>query len=517
MNAAQRDPAHPAFRCGKAELSYGALSERMQQLAAMLSELGVKPGARVGIYLNRCLETAIAIYGILQAGAVYVPLDPNAPASRTRYLLQDCDIQYLISHSSQTRGLAKIIEQPGKLQAIIGLDKDWPVTTISWDQVWTMPGNKLVPGRRIAQDLAYIMYTSGSTGSPKGIMHTHYSGLSYARLSADTYQLTSADRIGNHAPIFFDISTLGYFTAPLVGATTVIIPDAYTKMPASLSQLMEAEQLSVWYSVPLALIQLLQRGVLESRPNIDSLRWVLYGGEVFPPKYLRALMQAWPQARFCNVYGPAEVNQCTYFHLNEPPTEDVPIPLGQIWENTKMLVVDENDEEVSAGENGELLIRSATMMQGYWNRPDLTDNAFYRHRTASGLQETYYRTGDLVRTDEAGQLHFLGRRDHQIKTRGYRVELDAVEGLLTAQPAVKEAAVFPYKNSGGELMIKAAAVLHGKETLTEKDLLATLKANLPWYAVPQSIYIVENFPRTGSGKTDRPTLKKQLMADNPDS
>jgi amino acid adenylation domain-containing protein len=442
-------------------------------------------------------------------GAVYVPLDPNAPATRTRHLLQDCQIKCLISHTSQARSLAEVVAQPGALKAVIGLDMDWPVSTIAWKSVWEMPANRTFPGRTTAQDLAYIMYTSGSTGLPKGIMHTHYSGLSYARLSADTYQLQSTDRIGNHAPIFFDISTLGYFTAPLVGATTVIVPDAYTKMPASLSQLIEAEQLTVWYSVPLALIQLLQRGVLESR-DLTSLRWILYGGEVFPPKYLRSLMQHWPHARFCNVYGPAEVNQCTYYHLEAPPTGDDPIPLGQIWENTKMLLLNGEDQEVTGDAAGELLIRSATMMQGYWNRPDLTEKAFFRHLTPSGLPEVYYRTGDLIRMDELGRLQFMGRKDQQIKTRGYRVELDGVEGLLAAQAGVREAAVFPHQSADGEVVIMAAVILQPSQSITEKELMVILKGELPWYALPQSIFFVENFPRTGSGKTDRPALRQEL-------
>lgn len=509
LNAADRQPDHLAFRCGNQEISYSQLAGQMDQLAGLLIELGVQKGDRVGIYLNRCLETAIAVYGIMRAGAAYVPLDPYAPVQRTRWLLNNCGIRCLITQPSQKRTLRKIVENT-QLQYLIGLeDAELPIAAISWSQVFQRKAPSAISVRMTAHDLAYIMYTSGSTGAPKGIMHTHYSGLSYARLSAHTYSIIPEDRIGNHAPIYFDISTLGYFTAPLVGATTVIVPDAYTKLPASLSQLMEKEKLTIWYSVPLALVQLLQKGILEDR-DMSALRWVLFGGESFPPKYLRALMQQWPQARFSNVYGPAEVNQCTYYHLDSLPDEEEPVPLGQIWENTQMLIVDENDREVPQGQIGELLIRSATRMQGYWDRPDLTDKAFLIRHTVAGIPEYYYRTGDLVRLDPLGRLQFHGRKDQQVKVRGYRVELEEVESVLSAHRAVSEAAVVAHRVSIEEVMIIAAVRLHEPGSIAAKDLSDVLKAQLPLYAVPQLIIEMDQFPRTGSGKINRPAIREEL-------
>lgn len=509
LESADRYPDHPAFRCGNIQLTYAQLADRMSRLAGLLKELGVRRGDRVGIYLNRSIETAIAIYGIMSAGAVYVPLDPNAPISRIRALLHDCGIQHLVTNVTQNRNLKRLLAEPGPLTHIIGTGTELPVETISWATVWSMPGSGPSNSRVLPSDLAYIMYTSGSTGMPKGIMHTHESGLAYAKLSAQTYQLEHSDRLGNHAPIYFDICTLGYFTSPLVGATTVIVPDAYTKMPASLSQLMENEALTVWYSVPLALTQLLHRGVLDAR-DLSSLRWILFGGTVFPPKYLKQLMQLWPNARFSNVYGPAEVNQCTYYHLESPPATEAPIPLGQIWDHTRMLILDERDEEVTSGEQGELLIQSITMMQGYWNQPDLTDRGFFRRTNPNGRTDTYYRTGDLVRQDEDGVLHFLGRKDQQVKVRGYRVELEGVENVLASHEAVREAAVFPYLDEADEIMIIGAVQLREGAVIEQEKLLVSLKGRLPQYAMPQKIFIVEDFPRTGSGKTSRSELRDQL-------
>jgi amino acid adenylation domain-containing protein len=483
----------------------------MCQLSRLLNESGVRRGDRVGVYLNRSLETAAAIYGIMNAGAAYVPLDPGAPPQRTRFLIEDCGIRHVVTNPSQRRGLQAVISEKTSLRSIIGLKENWPVTTVSWEEVAQFPATIFLV-KTLDQDLAYVMYTSGSTGLPKGIMHTHYSGLAYAKLTAATYGLHASDVIGNHAPLHFDISTLGYFTAPFVGATTVIVPDAHTKMPASLSQLMEKERLTVWYSVPLALVQLLQRGVLEQR-DLTSLRWVLYGGEPFPVKHLRALMLQWPQARFSNVYGPAEVNQCTFYHFEKPPEEDEPIPLGQVWDNTEMLILNENDEAAGVGETGELLIRSATMMQGYWNNPDLTEKAFFKKETTSGLPATYYRTGDLVQlaakpvsTSSANRLepllYFHGRKDRQIKTRGYRVELDEVAAVLLLHEAVAEAAVFPVENEDEGWLIEAAVILKNGLEADGEGLRQFTLEKLPLYAAPQKIHMATDFPRTSSGKVD---------------
>lgn len=514
--SADRYPERPAFRFLEQELNHAQLEQRSAQLAHALLTHGIQRGDRVGIYLNKSLESALAIYGILRAGAVYVPLDPGSPAPRLAGIIQQCGIRCLITHDPKQREVSALLDVPGlSLDCIVGLSQavGGVPAQLSWEDIRTLPSR--VPTRVSLSelDLAYIMYTSGSTGTPKGIMHTHHSGLSYARLAADLYQVGPADRLSNHSPLHFDMSTFDYFCAPLTGACTVIIPEAYTKLPASLAELIETERLSFWYSVPYALIQLLDHGNLASR-DMRSLRHVMFGGEPFPSKYLAALMQLWPQARFCNVYGPAEVNQCTYYFVPENwSPKATSTPIGRIWDNTEGLVVDEQDQVVPPGEAGELLIRSPTMMRGYWNRPELNRTAFFDRPVSGDVSDRFYRTGDLVRQDDDGELHFLGRSDRQVKIRGFRVELDEIEAALVSHPAVQEAAAYAPQGPDGLIRIEASVTLQPGQTFCSDELKRHTGQSVPVYAVPERLERLDGFPRTGSGKIDRRALRERAMAD----
>lgn len=511
--SAAKYPDHEAMRCNGQGLSYAELARRTDSLAQVLVEQGVHKGDRVGIYLNKSLESAVAIYGILKAGAAYVPLDPLAPISRLKLVIDDCGIRHIVSHPPKAKAVTELIGECPALECVIGLPlTDSSVRSMTWEAINAYSAGTAPALNLMEHDLAYIMYTSGSTGKPKGMMHTHYSGLSYAKMAAHVYDVTHADRLSNHSPLHFDMSTFDYFSGPLCGATTVIIPEAYTKLPASLSKLVQDERMTIWYSVPFALIQMLLNGVMEER-DWSALRWVLFGGEPFTPKHLRALMRRLPQTRFSNVYGPAEVNQCSYYHVPpQPEDRDEQVPIGRVWANAEGLVVDESDQPVEAGEVGELLVRTPTMMRGYWGRPDLTERGFYRRKVLGYLEDIFYRTGDLVRELPDGELQFLGRKDRQVKIRGYRVELDEVETALSRHPQVDENAAYSLPLADGNAIIESTVILKPGATVSAAELKAYLGSHLPPYAMPEKILLMADFPRTTSGKIDRRALKEQALA-----
>jgi amino acid adenylation domain-containing protein len=505
--AARRHPETEAVRAGGVALTWCDLVRRANGLARTLRARGVERGDRVGIYMNKGLETPVALYGIMKAGAAYVPLDPFAPAARTALVVRDCGIRHLVTTETKLDQSGLLAEDTGQLAWLIGASARDGRAGVEWAEVLGEASDD-EPGVRLTeQDLAYILYTSGSTGTPKGIMHTHRSGLSFAEWGAAAYGLIAQDRVSNHAPLHFDLSTFDFFSAAQAGATTIVIPEAITKLPGDLAKLMARERITVWYSVPFALIQLLERGGLTS-VDLSSLRWILFAGEVFPTKHLRRLMEALPHARFSNLFGPTETNVCTAYDLpaSLPETMDW-IPIGRPCHNVEALIADESGDPVPEGTPGELLIRGGVVMRGYWGRADLNARAFCRRPAFGGtFDDLFYCTGDLVEALPDGHLKYIGRKDRQIKTRGYRVELDEVESALLSLPSVEEAAAFTVPDGQGSHLIEAAVTAKPGVALTPEAVLAHVAGRLPAYAVPVAARVVPLFPRTSTGKIDRREL-----------
>ena len=471
----------------KQSLTYSELNRKSAQLANALRDTGLAEGDRVAICMLPDVYTAVAVHGVFRSGGAFVPVDPDAPIERISSVLIDCGVRRIVGCQSVREKI---------LAACAGLDGITVVGTkgtdereVPWCRVWEwedrLSESSMDPGR-----LAYIMYTSGSTGTPKGIAHTHASGLAYARNSAETYGLSPADSVSTTGPLHFDISTFSYLTAPLVGATTVIVPPAFSRMPASLAKYLEKNRVSVLYTVSSALTQFVERGALD-KSDLSAMRWILFCGEPMAPTQLKKAMQVLPDVWFSNSYGPAEVNQCTYMHIQpgtDPAALTGQIPIGRAWAHTEIKLLD-GIRETDPGEEGELVVSSPTMMSGYWNRPDLNDTAYYFSETG----EKYYRTGDLARINPEGIISLIGRLDRQVKVRGYRVELDEIEVQLSAHPAVIEAAAFPVRTGDVVAKLGAAAIVASRSITTTKDLRHFLATRLPKYAIPDDLQIVSDF------------------------
>jgi amino acid adenylation domain-containing protein len=507
--AAARTPGRDAIRSGGRALTYAELAEQSGRLAGLLRDQGVRRGDHVGIHAGKGLAATVAMYGIMKAGAAYVPLDPASPPARQALVARDCGLRHLVTEPARQRSLEPLLAHGAPIEYVIGADGNAPdgVRGSSWADVASHA--EASEPAITAADLAYVLYTSGSTGTPKGVMHSHASALAFAQIAAATYGFTASDRFSSHAPLHFDLSTLDYFSAAVAGATTVVIPDAHTMLPASFASLIEAERLTVLYAVPLALTHLVLHGALEKR-DLSSVRWVLFGGEPFPPKHLRALMAALPGARFSNIYGPTEVNGVTHWILPEQlPDDDQPIPIGQPFASIEPLIVDDSGVPVSDGAPGELLVRTPTMMAGYWGRPDLNARIFQTRRVSADVEHLYLRTGDLVRRRNDGLLEFLGRKDRQVKIRGHRVELDEVEVALTSHVGVEAAAAFLVAGHDGSARIAAAVTLRAPIDVTPDALRAHTATLLPRYAVPEHVRVMDEMPRTSTGKIDRQELARR--------
>ena len=489
---AERRPLDEALTDGRARLDWSTYRNRAAALAGALRERGVGPGDRVAVHLPKSVDSFVAAHAIVRIGAVMVPIDWFAPPAYAGQVIGDAEPAAIVSAAGEEQ--LREITGPTAGPVVIGPHAEGPPAS---------------PAAIDPASPAYIVYTSGSTGRPKGIVHTHSSALAYARKATETYGIGPTDRLVNIAPLHFDQSTFELWAAPLAGAAVVVVPDGVLRFPASVSDLVAREKGTVWYSVPFAITQLVTRGAVADR-DLTSLRWVLFGGESFPPASLVAAQRALPHARFSNVYGPAEVNQCTFHHLdrafggNEQPIDpdvgpaDLVVPIGRPWADTEVLVVDAADQAIEGAGDGELLVSSDTMMVGYWRRPELTA-ASIGTRSDTGTRR-WYRTGDLVRRRADGTLVFLGRTDHQTKVRGHRIELEAIESVVAESPGVAACAVLVERGRDDRLVALVAPILDDE---ARTSLLGLLRRRLPMYAVPAEIVGVESLPRSGVGKVDR--------------
>jgi amino acid adenylation domain-containing protein len=514
--AAAAAPEAVAVTCDTDSLTWAELEDRVARLAAALVANGVGRGDRVGIYLHKSLDSLVAVHGILRAGAAYVPIDPIAPVETVAAIVGDCGIDVVVTHEPRRAGLVRLAAIGGPA-VLVGLDG--PLTgegagdgtgstgprTVSSAEVADL--DPLDPVPVLGDDLAYVMYTSGSTGTPKGIMHTHRSGLAYAVMSAELYGLGPHDRMANFSPLHFDMSTFEVLAGVAAGARVVLVPEPHLRLPASLTQLIAEQGCTTLYTVPSLFQQMLTRGSLADR-DLSSVRWVLPAGEVFPPEPLRELARLFPEARFSNVYGPAEVNQITYHHFGPEDLDDGTLPIGLACPDVELRVVDEEDRLVPDGQRGELLARAATMMTGYWNRPELDRRGFLDEPGPGGSIRRWYRTGDLVSVDGRGWLRYHGRRDNQIKIRGNRVELESVEAAVGSLDGVEHAVVGVRGGPGGDDELVARYVAAGA---TEPGRWRVeLAGRLPTYAIPTVYEEAERFPLTPSGKIDRRTVRDQI-------
>lgn len=509
--SAARDPGAPAVVMDGRTLTYGALEEGSNRLARSLAAHGVGRGDRVALWLPKSPEAIVALYGVMKAGAAYVPVDPAAPPARLAYIARDCAVAGLVTRADRAAALEEAFAGGAPMRAAWFADAagdDAPrvagVPGVPWSALAAYDGAAFACPAD-ADDLAYVLYTSGSTGEPKGVMLSHRNGLCFVEWAVRVFGVTSADRLANHAPFHFDLSTFDLFAAARAGAPVYPVSARIASFPAAVARQWSAERLTVWYATPSSLILMMTRGGLAGL-DLSALRVLLFAGEVFPVKYLRELMRLAPQARFANLYGPTETNVCTWHEVGAPPEGDAPLPIGVACPYDEALVLDESLTPVPRGEVGELWIRGESVMRGYWGRPDLTARALRVLDTDGAARGPAYRTGDLVRERPDGALEFLGRRDHQIKTRGYRVELGEIEAALHRHPLVDEAVVVAIPDDEIGHRLKAVVVVRSGAALEAGALREHCAGTLPRYMVPETVEFRAHLPRTSSGKVDRRAL-----------
>ncbi len=504
--SASRFPEKTAVWGRGRSISYRELEERSNQLAHLLRQSGVRKGDRVGLFFPKCVESIVSMFGIMKAGAVYVPLDPQAPVDRVGYIIGNCGIRVLITQDERCRSLDASTRASLSQCIMIGEARESGNGTgvAPWSVLADYPASHPPAVTMTETDLAYILYTSGSTGRPKGVMLSHQNALTFVEWCADKFQITPQDRLSNHAPLHFDLSVFDVYNAIEAGATVYLITEEVALFPTTLQQFIETHQISVWYSVPSALVLLLLHADLKAE-NLPHLRTILFAGEVFPIKYLKRLAELLPAVELDNLYGPTETNVCTYYKVDRERLCGMDkLPIGIACENTEVFAVNDRDEIVTEpGESGELYVRGPAVTYGYWGDAEKTRRMVVPNRFQHNFEEKIYRTGDLVTLAEDGNYYFDGRRDSMIKSRGYRIELGEIESALLSHPAVREAAALAVPDEVVGNRIKAIVAVHAAESVQAAELQQHCATRIPKYMIPELIEFRESLPKTSTGKVDR--------------
>ncbi len=520
--AAQRCPDAVAVRFRDRSISYGELDELSGTLAATLAGAGVGPGDRVGIWLTKSIEAVVAVHAVLKLGAAYVPIDPIAPIRRATYILGDCRIRALLTTREHYALLDDATQRRLGLSLVVLADcrvapsRARLISCLGWSEAMAAVSRshaRRLTGPR-SDDLAYILYTSGSTGAPKGVMLSHRNGRVFVDWGLRRFGVTGDDRVGSHAPFHFDLSIFDVFAAAGAGARLVLVPENRQSLGQALNRFVIDEAISIWYSVPNVLVRMLtaaNRSLLAT----SSLRVVLFAGEVFPIKHLRHLRRAVSGADLYNLYGPTETNVCTFHQVGGDdvgPERTQPVPIGRGCGYATTVLIDESGEIIDGiNAEGELCIGGDSVMLGYWGDPDKTRQRLVPY-PGDGRGALVYRTGDIVCRDARGDLVFIGRRDHMVKIRGHRIELGEIETVLLGHADVLNAAIVAVPEADGLLRLVGCVTSRVGRQPTETDLRRHCLEALPRSMLPERIYVLESLPMTSTGKIDRLALTASLEA-----
>jgi amino acid adenylation domain-containing protein len=494
-------------------MSYGELERCSNQLASLLIDAGCPPGERVALLLPKSHLSVVGMLGAVKAGAICVPIDIGDPALRIARILELADCRWILAGGragplvEEALAEARLENEPllGWLDAAPSQNPRCIFELADLDGF-----SPVAPSIRKPTPLAQILFTSGSTGIPKGVTLTHEGIAHFLRWGRRHFAIDHTSRLSQHASLRFDIATFDIYGALGAGAELHVVPPELNMLPHKLAQFIRDSRLTQWLSVP-AVLNMLARYDVVRYGDFPSLRTIIFAGEVLPTATLIHLMQRLPHVTFTNFYGPTETAIASSFHTlsRMPKDEREPTPIGIACDGEELRVLDGKMRPVPDGTVGELYIGGVGVSAGYWRDPQKTRATFLDDPWNKG--QRIYKTGDRVYRDADGLHYFCGRSDLQIKSRGYRIELGEIEAALNTIPELLESAVVAIPSAGfeGHLICCAFAPAPGSEIRAER-VRALLAERVPSFMLPAAWQRCDRLPRNGNGKIDRPLIAESF-------
>lgn len=473
--------------------TYKEYHDKAVGIADAIITTGLGSKKPVVVYLNKSVKVLASFMGIAYTGNFYSPIDIDMPAQRVNRILEVLEPVVVITTKELKEEFAKFEYKGSYLiyEDILPIAKSDAVTEAT--------------GKIIDTDLLYVLFTSGSTGMPKGVCITHRGVIDYTDWVTETFAITSEDSFGNQAPFYFDNSILDIYSAMKTGATVYIIPKILFPQPVRLLEYLKENKINTIFWVPSALMVVSKLKAFRNVDLTDTLKRVLFCGEVMPNKQLNIWRKYLPNALYANLYGPTEITDaCTYYIVDREFADDESLPIGIPMKNTEIMVLDDENYLVTEpGVVGELCVRGTGVATGYYKNPEKTAQAFVQNPLNDAYEEKIYRTGDLVEYNEYHELIYLSRKDFQIKHMGHRIELGEIETAVSSLPDVTmNCCLYDEKHS--------KIVLFLDKNMTKDEINSALANMVPEYMLPGKVIFMEVMPLNANGKIDRVALKEYL-------
>lgn len=523
---ARSQPSRIAIEVGERAVSYGQLHDGVERLAGLFRQHGMTRHDRVAVFADNGIEACYALLAAMRADGCFCTLNPGNPPRRVAAIMTQAQPVIIATTRDllgvAVLGLADCAARPALLVLLDGERGEAEAKLAEAGLGGAIAAAGLEewrtaapcgPSRAIEEDLAYILFTSGTTGTPKGVMVSHRAAISTIRWGVERFAIAPEDRVANHSRLSFDVSLFDIFCGFLAGAT--VLPLTRAGDCAFPGDFIRKKRVSLWFSVPSVINLMIQSRQLMDGP-FSSLRAALFAGEALPPAMVAAWMEHQPGIPLYNLYGPTEaaiVCTCHHVGVDAPFDPGKPVPIGHETRDSELLVLAADGSGLApAGEVGRLMICGSQLADGYWRQPELTAKAFLPNPFKADFGRRMYDTGDLAWKDAEGCLHFVGRADTQVKLNGFRVELGDIEAALNGLPGIRESAAVLVTSGQPHIV----AVIQASDQAGDDDRVLDHCARvLPRYMLPRRVVRVDDMPRNVNGKIDRNALAQMLAEETP--